>query len=467
VTSPSTAAAVEAPISTRRERIGFYFYDWANSAFSTTVISVFLGPYLTSIAENAAGCGTDANPCDTETVSLLGLHVAPESVFPYAVSLSVILQVLVLPVTGAIADRTRHRKQLLALLAYIGAGATIALLFLTGDRYLLGAGLFVLANLAFGASAVVYNSFLPGLAKPDDRDTVSSIGWAIGYLGGGLLLLLNLVALIFLQDSWGKGEIARWSIVSAGVWWAAFTTIPLTNLRNFEPLAGEHRGSALLDGFRQLGNTLRHLRNYKITLFFLIAYLIYNDGIQTVIAMASVYADKQLGLSQNVQVQTILLVQFLAFGGAMLLGRLAKRYGAWKTILASLVLWTLVLVAAYFMPAKLGVDNPAPNAGIYFMLLGAFLGIVLGGSQALSRSLFSQLIPQGREGEYFGLYEISDKGTSWTGPLIFGLAYDLTRDYRIAIISLVILFVVGFFGLLAIPVRRGIVAAGNTPPHVL
>jgi UMF1 family MFS transporter len=457
--STTDVAAETAPgPSTRRERVGWYFYDWANSAFSTTVISVFLGPYLTSIAENAAGCGSDANPCDVERLHPLGIPVAPGSVFAYAVSLSVILQVIVLPVAGAIADRSSHKKQLLALFAYIGAGSTIALLFLTGERYLLGAGLFILANIAFGASIVVYNSFLPQLADPDRRDSVSSIGWAIGYIGGGLLLLFNLLAIVLGGDNVDKAEVARWSIVSAGVWWAVFTTLPLVTLKNRPAVAGEHRGSVLTDGFRQLGHTLRSLKAYPLTLFFLIGFLVYNDGIQTVITMASVFADKQLGLSQDVQLQTILLVQFLAFGGALLLGRLAKSFGAWKTVLGSLVLWTIVLVLAYFLPA---------HQPLAFMALGLLLGIVLGGSQALSRSLFSQLIPKGREGEYFGLYEISDKGTSWLGPLLFAAAYDATESYRVAIISLIAFFVIGFVALLAVPIRRAIEAAGNTPPRLL
>jgi len=459
---PASAGPAE---STRKERVGWYFYDWANSAFSTTVISVFLGPYLTSIAEKAAGCADECT--DDQKLSLLGIPITPGSLFAYTVSLSVLLQVVVLPVAGAIADRTRRKKELLALFAYIGSGATIGLLFLTGERWLLGASLFLVANVAFGASIVVYNSFLPQLAKPDDRDTVSSIGWATGYIGGGLLLLLNLLVIILGGDDADKAEIARWSIVSAGVWWAAFTTLPLLSLRNREPASGEHHGHVLVDGFRQLWATLKNLRSYPLSLFFLIAFLVYNDGIQTVITMASVYADQQLGLDQSVQLQTILLVQFLAFGGALLLGRIAKKFGAWKTVLFSLVLWTLVVAAAFFLPAKLGDDQPAPNAAVLFMLLGVFLGIVLGGSQALSRSLFSQLIPKGKEGEYFGLYEISDKGTSWLGPLLFGLAYQLTNNYRVAILSLVSFFIIGFFALLAIPMRRAIIAAGNEPPHVL
>jgi UMF1 family MFS transporter len=462
MTAPSTetVAPQEPEYADKRERVGWYFYDWANSAFSTTVVTVFLGPYLIHIAENAAGG-------ENGRVHPFGLSIRPGSVFSYAVSISVILQVIVLPIAGAIADRTHRKRELLALFAYIGAAATIAMVFLTGDRYLLGVGLLIVANLAFGASVVVYNSFLPQLAAPDDRDKVSSVGWAIGYIGGGLLLALNFVAATVWSDN--TEEVARWSIVSAGVWWAAFTTLPLRRLKNRPASSGEHRGSVLTDGFRQLGKTLAHLRSYPLTLLFLIAFLIYNDGIQTVITQATVYADKYLKLTQGTQLETILLVQFLAFGGALLLGRMAKRYGAKKTVLFSLLLWTVVLAIAYVLPVDTNPDADADNLNpvLAFIGLGALLGIVLGGSQALSRSLFSQLIPKGKEGEYYGLYEISDKGTSWMGPLVFGLAYDIYGNYQYAIVSLLIFFVVGFLMLLAVPMRRAIVAAGNTPPHIL
>jgi len=437
------------PATTRAERVGWYFYDWANSAFPTTVVTVFLGPYLGNVAQRAADANGNVHP--------FGVTVASGSLFAYAVSASVLLTVFVLPVVGAIADRTSHKKQLLALFTYLGAAATVGLFFLTGTRYLLGAGLFLLANIAYGATNVVYNSFLPQIAGPDERDKVSSTGWAIGYIGGGLLLAFNVVAVLIGGDA-HKAEIARYSIVSAGLWWAAFTTIPLVRLRNRPPVAGEHRGPVLTDGFKQLGRTLAHLRSYPLTLFFLIAYLVYNDGIQTVISQAAVFADKQLLLDQSVQVETILMVQFLAFFGALLLGRLARRYGAWKTVLGSLVIWTAVLGLAFFLPAR----QP-----VMFMLLGALIGVVLGGSQALSRSLFSQLIPPGSEAEYFGLYEVSSDGTSWLGPLVFGLSYQYTHNYRVAIISLLIFFVVGFVMLLAVPMRRAIVAAGNVPPHVI
>ena len=459
----ATGTPTDVPAAGRRERTGWYFYDWANSAFSTTVLTVFLGPFLTSITKVAAGCqlSTDVDDC-AGRVHPLGISVAAGSFYPYVVSLSVFLTVFVLPVMGAVADRTPRKKMLLAVTAFIASAATIGFAFVTGDRYLLGGLLFLIANISGGASIVVYNSFLPQLAGPDERDKVSSRGWALGYLGGGLLLAFNLVAVTILSIDGNDQrtlDIARWCIVSAGVWWAVFTLIPLAWLREHPGAeATAARGNVVADGFRQLGHTLRGLRAYPLTLFFLLAYLIYNDGIQTVIALASQYGTEELDLGQSTLIITILLVQFLAFGGALLLGAMAGRIGARKTVLFSLALWLLVVIAAYWLPA----GEPLP-----FMLLGVAIGLVLGGSQALSRSLFSQLIPTGREGEYYGFYEISDKGTSWLGPLLFGLVFQLTNSYRFGIVSLVVFFLAGGILLALVPIRRAIVAAGNTPPRLL
>jgi UMF1 family MFS transporter len=454
-------ATATAPVSNRRERTGWYAYDWAMSAFSTTVITVFLGPFLTSVTEQAAGCGLGADECDGR-VHPFGLTIAAGSYFPYLVSLSVLLTVFVLPVMGAIADRAERKKPLLAATAFLGSSATVAMAFVTGDRYLLGGLLFIVANIAFGASVVVYNSFLPRLAAPDERDKVSSRGWALGYLGGGLLLLLNLVVVTWLTvdgDDQRTLDLARWCIVSAGVWWAGFTLLPLRWLREHPSAeAATAHGNVLTDGFRQLGRTIRSLRAYPLTLFFLLAYLIYNDGIQAVIALASQFGTEELKLEQSALIVTILIVQFLAFGGALLLGGVAARIGARKTVLISLAGWAGVVLAALWLPE----GEPVP-----FMLLGIGIGLVMGGSQALSRSLFSQLIPDGREGEYYGFYEISDKGTSWLGPLAFGLVFQLTNSYRIGLVSLVVFFVVGGILLALVPMRRAIIAAGNTPPRLL
>jgi len=439
-------------MNNRREQVGWYFYDWANSAFYTTVVTVFLGPYLTGVAKAAAESLGEGNTF----IYPLGIKVFYGSFFPYVVALSVGLQMIFLPILGAIADYSHRKKQMLALFAYIGAFATIGLYFLQGTNYMLGGGLFVLANLSYGASIVFYNSFLPDISSPEERDHVSSVGWAIGYLGGGLLLAVNLY-LFARADSLGltSAQAVRISLASSGAWWAVFTLIPLSTLRNRQPVkeppAGQH---FIATGFKQLRHTLGSARRYPQTLLFLIAYLLYNDAIQAVIALASVFGSEELKLDQSTLVQVILLVQFAAFFGSLIFNWVAKAIGSKRAIIVSLIIWTGVLVYAYGLL----------QTRLQFFILGAVIAIVLGGSQALSRSVYSLMIPKGQEAEYFSLYEVSDKGTSWLAPLFFGLALQFTHSYRVAILSLVVFFIVGLAVLTRVDVRKAAIEAGNEAP---
>ncbi|GAB4079306.1 MFS transporter [Modestobacter muralis] len=450
---PQVESAPQPDRALRRERAGWYSYDWAMSAFNTTVISVFLAPYLTSVAEAAADAQGRIHP--------LGISMPPGSLFGYVVSLSVVLQVVVLPLTGAVADRSGRKRQLLAAFTLIGSLCTMALFFLSGDGYLLGSGLFIVANIAFGAATVVYYSWLPDLAAPDERDAVSSRGWALGYLGGALLLAANL-ALYTQYESFGltEGEAVRICLSSAGAWWAAFAVVSIALLRNRTPSGdvAPSTGAAFRASLGQLRSTLQDMRQYRLTLWFLGAYLLFNDGVQTVITVSAQFGSEQLELSQTTLVSAILLVQVVAFVGARAMGRIAESAGAKRTVLWSLLVWVGVLVAAVFL---------TPGAAVQFYLLAVVIGFVLGGTQALSRSLFSQLIPPGKEAEYFGFYTISDRGTSWLGTFLFALTYQLTDSYRYAIISLVVFFVVGGVLLARLDMRRAIVEAGNTPPERL
>ncbi|KOG60806.1 MFS transporter [Streptomyces flaveolus] len=439
------AGAADESAGLRREQRGWYVYDWACSVYSTSVLTVFLGPYLTSVAEHAADADGYVHP--------LGVPVRAGSFFAYSVSLSVILAVVVMPLVGSAADRTGRKKPLLAAAAYTGAAATTGMFFLDGDRYLLGGALLVVANAAQSVGMMLYNSYLPQIAPPEQRDAVSSRGWAFGYAAGSLVLVANLV-LYSAHDSFGLSETAavRVCLASAGLWWGAFTLVPLRRLRDRH--ARVDRATA--PGLRQLAATVRDMRRHPLTLAVLLAYLVYNDGIQTVITQASVYGSEELGLGQSTLIGAVLLVQVLAVAGALAMGRLARTYGAQRTILGSLVAWTLTLAAGWFLPAR---------APVWFFVLAAGIGLVLGGSQALSRSLFSHLVPPGKEAEYFSAYEMSDRGMSWLGPLLFGVTYQLTGSYRSAIISLVAFFVVGFVLLARVPVRRAIAEAGNPVPE--
>ncbi|GAA2497173.1 MFS transporter [Streptomyces thermolineatus] len=434
----------------RREQRGWYFYDWAHSVFSTSVVTVFLGPYLTSVAEAAADADGYVHP--------LGIAVRAGAYFPYAVSMSVLLSVLVMPVVAAVADRSGRKKPLMGAFAYLGAAATTGMFFLSGDRYLLGGALLIVANVSFATASVLYNAFLPQITEPEERDAVSSRGWAFGYVSGALVLLANL-GLFLGHDSLGlsEGDAVRICLATAGLWWGLFAIVPLMRLRDRRSGASAAAaGRPLSGGFRQLLATVKDMRRYPLTLFFLLAYLVYNDGVQTVISQASVYGSAELGLDQTTLIGAVLLVQVLAVAGALLLGRLAQRYGAKRTVLGSLVAWTATVAAAYFLPA---------GEPVWFYVLAAAIGMVMGGSQALSRSLFSQMVPRGKEAEYFSVYEVSDRGTSWLGPLLFGLTYQLTGSYRDAIFSLVGFFVLGFVLLARVPVHRAVAAAGNRAPE--
>ncbi len=324
----------------------------------------------------------------------------------------------------------------------------------------LGVLLLFIANICLGSSLVVYDAILCQIATPDERDRVSSRGWALGYLGGGLLLAVNL-GFVTMHDSFGLSTAmaVRISMLSAAIWWAAFTFIPYLGIRDREPVAVEREpGGLVRQSFGQLASTLKDMRHYPMTLTFLLAYLFYNDGIQTVIASASVYGEKELGFETTVLIATILLVQFVAFGGALLFGRLARTQGTHRVILAGLGIWMLVVTGGYFVPEK--------NVAL-FLTLAVGIGLVMGGTQALSRSFFSQLIPRGREAEYFSLYQACERGTSWLGTLVFGLVHQLTHSYRPAILALIIFFVVGMVLLSRVDPRRGIEEAGNTVPQVI
>jgi MFS transporter, UMF1 family len=421
----------------KREQRGWYMYDWAHSVFHSTVITLFLGPYLTALAKTAAGPDGRVHP--------LGIPVDPRSWWGYLISVSVVTQIFALPIAGTIADFSRNKKRLMFLFAYTGAAATAAMFFLHGGEYLSGGVLFLIANLSFGAAVVVYNSFLPDIAPPEQRDAVSSIGWGIGYLSGGLLLALNLV-LFTKAKSFGLSEsmAVRINLGSAGAWWALFAVIPLATLRKRPPSRRRGSGESLLDSFREFAITLRDMRHYPQTLRFLIAFLLYSDAVQAVITLSAQFGSDELKISMTDLTEVILMVQFVAFFGSLLFDWIAKAIGAKPAVIVSLLIWTGVLVAMYV----------SVRTETQFFIVAAIVAIVLGGTQALSRSLFSLMIPKGREAEYFGVYEISDKGTSWMCPLLFGLALQFTGSYRLAILSLITFFAAGLLVLLTVNVRH-------------
>ena len=441
-------ATTNETVNDRREIFGWAMYDWANSAFSTTVGTVFLGPYIASLAAKAGEAYPDG------LARFFGIPVAPDSFLPYCISFSVGLQVLFLPILGAIADYSHMRKRMMQIFATIGAGATILMFFIIGNLWWLGGVLFIIANLAFGAAIVFYNAYLPDIASEEERDRVSSYGWAMGYLGGGVLLALNLAFFLFSDALGVPGDLAvRINLASAGIWWLGFSFITWERLRpRHAARALPPNENYLSIGFKQLGNTFSEIKHFPETLKYLLAYFLYNDGIQTVIAVSSTFAAAPLvrggvALPQNLLIAAILMIQFVAFGGALFWGKLAKWIGAKQSIIVSLVIWSGVVIYAY---SGLKGDSRI----LEFFILGIFIALVMGGSQAISRSLFAQMIPKGKEAEYYSFYEVSERGTSWTGPLVFGLANQMFGSLRYGILALIFYFIAGLIVLPFVNVKK-------------
>ena len=461
-----TGPRTTAPVNDRREIFGWMLYDWANSAFYTTVVGALLGPYLIALAQADVG--------RTGVVLNLGFlgSVTAQSFYQLFITVAVASQAILLPIVGALADYSNLKKRLMAVFCYTGVAATCLMFFVTGKLYLLGGVLFVVANLCFGGAIVLYNSFLPEIVTEDRRDKVSSQGFALGYLGGGLLLALNfvfvgvapaLLAPYGYTKGAAQGLAIRISLLSAGIWWGVFAFFSFRRLR--ERAAGKQMPEGknyLTTGFSQLVGTLRELWRLPHTLKYLVAYLLYNDGIQTVIGSASVFIAAELfeGGLDNPAAPTFVLsiflfVQFMGIGGALLFERIARLVGAKRAILVSLVIWLGIVVYAFaFFETRAQA-----------WVMAGFIAVVLGGSQALSRSLFSQMIPAGREASFFGIYEVSERGTSWLGPLVFSIVVARTGSFRYALLSLVVFFLSGMLLLLFTDTARAIHDAGNRLPE--
>jgi UMF1 family MFS transporter len=451
------------PLERAREQRGWYWYDWANSAFYTTVLTVLFSPYLITVAGKAAGCAEDDRTADAcrKTVDLLGFIPVPAGVLPFVITIAAtIVSAFLLPIVGAMVDRSPRKKVHMAAFAWTGSIFCALLFFVEGENWQLGAVCIFFASILAGCSLISYSAILCEISTEEERDHVSSRGWAFGYLGGGLLLVVNL-GMYLGNDAIGisEGMAVRLSMLSAAVWWAGFTLIPFLRIRNRPPVNVVAVSGGLWErSFGQLIETVKDMRNYPMTLTFLLAYVFYNDGIQTVIYAASTFGTKTLKFDDTVLIGTILLIQFVAFGGALYFGRLAAKYGAYKAILWGTFAWMAIVIVALFLPAE--------NEVLFFSVAVA-IGIVLGGTQALSRSFFSVLIPRGREGEYFALYNAFERGTSWLGLALFSLMFTLTGSYRPAIVSLIVFFIIGAFFLLRLDPERGIREAGNSVPSAV
>jgi UMF1 family MFS transporter len=400
-------------------------YDWANSAFATTVMAGFFPVFFQKF------WSTDGTP--TDTTSRLG--------FGSAIAGAVIA--ILAPVLGAIADRGGRRKQFMFAWTLLGVAATGALYLVAQGEWFYALVLFALATVGFNGGVVFNDALLLDIAKPGELDRVSAFGYSLGYLGGGLLFLVNM--LMVQNPAWfglaDASEAVRVSFLTVAAWWLVFT-IPVMR-RVHETQRGPHLpfGQAVRVGFRELGGTIAHLRQYRVLVMFLVAYWFYIDGVNTIIKMAVNYGTA-LGLDTGKLLLALLVTQFVGFPAALLFGWLGDRIGPKRGILIGLAIYAGITVYAYFLD----------TVGEFFTLAVA-VGLVQGGVQSLSRSFFGRLVPEGKNAEFFGFYNMMGKFATVLGPLLIGIVAALTHNERASIVSLVLLFVIGGFLLLRVPTR--------------
>jgi UMF1 family MFS transporter len=407
-------------------------YDWANSAFATVILAAVLPVYFAGIV-----------PADGVAVFWSADPVPATAFWGYTVSLSMAIVALTAPGIGNLADRRGWRRPLLMIFCTIGALSTCAL-WLTGPgQYWQVAFLFILGNIGFAAGNIFYNAFLPGLAAGQEADRLSAHGFAFGYLGGGLVLLV--VFLLIKSYAWfGFEDIAqatRFGFLLTGAWWLGFAMPCFLWVRDGSSSKVSY---AALRGPGDYIRAFLHLKQYPDLLRFLIAFLLYNDGIQTIIAVSAIFAREELGLGQGTILGCFLMIQFIATPGALLFARLAGRWGARNAILACLAIFSIISLYASAM-----------NSAAEFWVLGFVVALVLGGSQAISRSFFASMVPGQRSAEFFGFYAISSKFASILGPFMFALLIQMTGSNRIAILALAGFFILGMALLLTVNVRRG------------
>lgn len=416
----------------KQARFGWCLYDWANSAFATVILAAVLPVYFVALVpESGATFSVDR-----------WQHTLPASaLWGYTVSGSMLVVAVTAPWLGALADRCGWRKQLLIAFCLCGSLATSFLFFAEHGQYLFAAVLFIIGNIGFSGGNVFYNSYLTILAKPGGTDRLSAQGFASGYIGGGLMLLIVFLLIQF-SGPLGftdKSAAIRCGFLLTGIWWFIFA-LPTFKLLPKSQASPRPRTNP----FKAYLNSFRDIFRYRDLGLFLIAFLFYNDGIQTVIVVSAIFAREELALSQGTILGCFLMIQFLAMPGALLFGRLADRFGAKNTIMLSLVLFTLVCGYAYRM-----------QTSMEFWMLGAVIALILGGSQAISRSLFASMVPEKRSAEFFGFYSISARFASIFGPLTFALVTDLTGSSRGAILALTVFFIIGGGVLTLVRVKRG------------
>ena len=410
-------------------------YDWANSAFATTIMASVLPAYYSRVA---AG---DLTPATAS------------SYWGYTNTIAMLTVAVLSPILGAIADYKQAKLKFLASFAFIGILATVMLFSIQRGDWLQASLYYIVGRIGFSSTVVFYDSLLPHISTSKNIDRVSTLGYALGYVGGGLLLALNLAMIVSPHSFYISDSLlaTRWCFVTVALWWALFS-LPLF-IYVKEPHTHVSRPSENINvikaGFKRIRSTFDQIKQFKQAFRLLIAYWLYNDGIGTIIVMAVIFGS-EVGIGDKDLLGAVLLVQFVGIPFTFLFGRLAEKISAKKAIYVGLLVYTGIAVLGLFM-----------RRPIHFWILAVMISTVQGGTQALSRSLFGLLVPKNRSAEFFGFYDVSEKFSGIIGPALFGVVGQLTGSSRLSILALIVFFIGGLLILKDVDLAAGIQAAAQ------
>jgi MFS transporter, UMF1 family len=405
---------------------GWVMYDWSNSVYQLTITTAIFPLYFAAITSNGG----------SYVVSFFGAEVINTVLYSWTIASAFLLVAVLSPLLSSMADYTGRRKTYMKIFTWIGALGCALLFFFDKNHIELGVIAFGLGTFGYAGSIVFYNSFLPVIAKPEDHDRISARGYSMGYLGGVILLLMQLV--VIQKPAWfGLSPDSdlqfRIAFLTVGLWWIGFSQITFTRLPKYVYKKRKGRENVFFNGYKELGNVYRQIRKSNALSLYLISYFFFMMGVLSVMYMAASFGKKEVGLDDNIMIPTLILIQLIAMGGAWSFARLSGRIGNLKALMVSLVAWTLVCIGAYYITNAAG-----------FITAAFFIGIVMGGTQSLARSTYSKMLPETTDHtSFFSFYDVMEKLASAGGTFCFGLIEAITGNMRASVVAIGVFFLIG------------------------